>query len=197
MGDLVPALGLLIIAAITPGPNNLFVLNSAMRGGLAAASRAIGSIALGSVFLFLVVKLGSDAMVSMVPVSRPIMGILGALYLGWLGIHMFRADQKTPAVDNRIPHHSDFGLTLFQLLNPKGWILMGVYVTAAGQTPTATLLVVLLLVMSTCLSAWAALGMFLSKIYESPRARHLIDWSMAAALLSFSMMMAAHSFAQL
>ncbi|NKB51717.1 MAG: hypothetical protein GKR97_05765 [Rhizobiaceae bacterium] len=164
MGDFAPALGLLIIAAITPGPNNLFVLNSAMRGGLAAAARTIGAITLGSVFLFAMVKLGLDAMVNMVPMSRPIMGFLGALYLGWLGINMLRADQEKPAVNTRIPHHSHVGLTLFQLLNPKGWILMSVYVTAAGQTQITTLLIVLLLVMSACLSAWAVLGMFLSKI---------------------------------
>ena len=197
MGDLAPAIGLLIVAAITPGPNNLFVLSSAMRGGLAAAIRAIGAITLGSVFLFSVVKMGSDAMVSMIPVSRPIMGILGAIYLGWLGICILRADRGRPAATNQRLHHSEIGLTLFQLLNPKGWLLMSVYVTSAGQAQTTTLLVVLLLVMSSCLSVWATLGVFLSKFYESPRARRLIDWSMAAALLSFSIMVATHSLSQL
>lgn len=41
MTSLAPAIGLMLVAAITPGPNNLEVLRAAASGGMPAAIPAI------------------------------------------------------------------------------------------------------------------------------------------------------------
>ena len=82
---------------------------------------------------------------------------------------------------------------LFQLLNPKAWVLMSVFLAASGQAQAVTLVLILIVVISGCLAVWALAGFALSRLYETPRRRLWIDRVMGLALLIFSALLALQS----
>ena len=58
MNPLLPAAALILVAAITPGPNNLVVMHAAAQRGLRAALPPITGIVLGSLALYAVALAG-------------------------------------------------------------------------------------------------------------------------------------------
>jgi hypothetical protein len=53
-----PVTGVLVIAAITPGPNNFMVMEASARGGAAAAGSVVLGVVLGSLGLLSLVSVG-------------------------------------------------------------------------------------------------------------------------------------------
>ena len=88
MDPLLAACGLLCVAAITPGPNNLVVLRAAGHAGLRGALPAIVGIVCGGLLLLAVTALGAGAVLAAHPPLRRWAGAIGALYLIWLGISL-------------------------------------------------------------------------------------------------------------
>ncbi|MEP3279287.1 MAG: LysE family translocator [Stappiaceae bacterium] len=193
MIELAPAVGLLVVAAITPGPNNVFVMTAAMQGGIAQAFKTIIAIISGSLVLFVAAYVGLDTIDQRVPYFRAAIGLLGSLYLGWLGISLMRSVTHNSRADGKTVQRSSLGLALFQLLNPKGWVLVSVFLAAGGQIQVLTLVLIFSAVISGCLFTWALAGFALSNLYATSRGRRWIDWTMGLALLLFSTLLALQS----
>ncbi|HET9473144.1 MAG TPA: LysE family transporter, partial [Steroidobacteraceae bacterium] len=56
--SLLPLAGVLVAAAITPGPNNFIVMEAGARGGLVSAGRATLGVILGSLLLLALILAG-------------------------------------------------------------------------------------------------------------------------------------------
>jgi len=91
MNPLLAVCGLLCVAAITPGPNNLVVLRAAGHAGLRGAMPAIVGIVCGGLLLLAVMALGAGAAFATHPPLRRWAGAIGALYLVWLGVSLCAA----------------------------------------------------------------------------------------------------------
>jgi threonine/homoserine/homoserine lactone efflux protein len=160
---LIGAAGTIAAAALTPGPNNLVVMRTAARGGLAGALPAIGGIVLGSLALLAVVVAGAGAVFDAVPRLRAALAIAGCLYLVYLGARLLLsgADAGTGS-QVRLPV-GVAGLFGFQFLNPKSWVLV---LTATAATPAgwgavarfAQLGALFAVISTACLLLWATLG---------------------------------------
>lgn len=121
MHDLLAPAGLLLAAALTPGPNNLVVLREAGRGGVPAAAGAIGGIVLGGLVLLAVACAGAGALLATHTSLRRALGAAGAAYMAWLGVSLLRQDMQATAPNRAgaaLPTGT-LGLFGFQFLNPR------------------------------------------------------------------------------
>jgi threonine/homoserine/homoserine lactone efflux protein len=192
MGSLVPVIGLLFAAAITPGPNNVIVMEAGSRGGIASAMGATLGVVAGSLFLLTLVWLGVGAAMREWPGLQVALGIGGGAYLTWLGILLIRSHDgnpshsSKPALPATVP-----GIAAFQLMNPKAWVLV---TTAAAAMPAGndvvTLGVLIVFVTSICLTVWGAAGALLSQWLARPVARRWFDRIMGALMAVFALRIA-------
>jgi threonine/homoserine/homoserine lactone efflux protein len=188
MHDLLAPAGLLLAAAITPGPNNLVVLRASGRGGMRGAAGAIGGIVLGGLALFAIAAAGAGTMLAAHATLRAGLGAGGALYMAWLGLCLLgtRARPAPGRAEVALPAGA-LGLFGFQFLNPKGWVMVLTLVAAwpatglAGYLPLALLFVAIPL---GCLLLWSLAGRLLAAPMARPRARRRIDAAMGTLLLA-------------
>ncbi|MEI7036292.1 LysE family translocator [Fulvimonas yonginensis] len=189
MNDLFAPAGLLLAAAITPGPNNLVVLRIASRAGVRAALPAIAGIVGGSLALLALALSGLAAVTGNHPAWRTWLGAGGAAYLGWLGLRLLVTSLRETPADapaDALPATA-LGLFGFQLLNPKAWVMTLTVVAAWGASgargwiPLAVLFVAIPL---GCLLLWSACGRLLTKGLAHPPFRRGLDAGMGALLLA-------------
>jgi len=165
MSALLPITGMLVVAAITPGPNNFLVLRAASRGGVRRAVGSILGIVSGGLALLFVVAAGASAAFATEPRLRTIVAIAGGAYLSWLGVRLVAATRTIPdrPVDSTAGSPSVASMFVFQFLNPKAWVMV---LAAASTTPIVPwwqLAAVFVAIPMSCLIVWAGLGSALSR----------------------------------
>lgn len=191
MDHLIPLAGLLCMAAITPGPNNLVVLREAGRTGIRGALPAIAGIVLGGLLLLTVMALGVDAAFAAHASLRLGVGVLGSLYLAWLGIALLMGGIVPKHTTEEVTREPELpagilGLVGFQFLNPKSWLMVLTVLAALPATclldylPLAGLFV---LIPASCLLLWASLGAWLARWLGQPMVRRMVDAVMGALLI--------------
>jgi threonine/homoserine/homoserine lactone efflux protein len=185
MTALLPVIGVLIAAAITPGPNNFLVLEAGARRGALAAGRAIAGVVIGSLLLLALVWTGLGVAMQTAPLAQLLLSVAGALYLGWLGAAMFAsAAREGHAAPAHKPMPTTFlGIAAFQILNPKAWVLVTTAAAAmAGAGGFVVLALLVVLISSLCLALWALAGRALSRFLERPEPRFWFDRAMGGLL---------------
>lgn len=181
MSSLLPVVGVLFAAAITPGPNNIIVMQAGARG-LAPAIGAVLGVVSGSMLLLVFTWFGFGLATSLVPAFTLILHILCGAYLAWMGFALLTREQTT-AADGAIPS-TPLGIAIFQLLNPKAWILVAAAVAAMPREKSLVLLVLLMVaVTSACLMLWALAGTAATRLFARPEARRVIDRILGAVLM--------------
>lgn len=182
---LAAAAGLLLVGAISPGPNNLIVLRAAAQGGVLASWPAIAGIVLGGLAMLLLVAVGMESAILQSSQIRLAIAVGGASYLCWLGIGLLRvraADGNAATLPTRL-----IGLFCFQFLNPKSWVLALSLVAAFPHAGVHTVLVHLaplfLVIPTACLLLWALAGRSLSAHMRVPAFRRSADRLMGSALI--------------
>lgn len=182
--------GLLCVAAITPGPNNLVVLRASSQGGFRAALPAIAGIVLGGLLLLAVMALGTGTVFMERPGWRRSVGAVGAIYLVWLGVALLRAGLAvrhavTTIAGPPLPAGVT-GLVGFQFLNPKSWVMVLTVLAALpadGLHSYVMLAAMFVLIPTPCLLLWAALGAALSQWLARPSIRRGVDVVMGTLLV--------------
>jgi len=197
MFELWPAVGVLAIAAITPGPNNVLVFNAALKGGIARVITTILAIEAGSLMLFGLVKLGLLALLEHVPFAALALALCGTAYLIWLGVKLLKSSSPRLSTDAG-PEASALGVLAFQLINPKAWILMGVFVSATHDEANWPLLVLIMIcVFTICLSIWALAGAALAQLAENPAVNRAANVAMGGSLIVFACLIGVDQLARL
>ena len=79
-----------VIIVLLPGPNSLFVLSTAARGGVRIGYRAACGVFLGDTVLMVLASAGVASLLRTNPSLFTIFKFAGAAYLAWLGIGMLR-----------------------------------------------------------------------------------------------------------
>jgi threonine/homoserine/homoserine lactone efflux protein len=187
---LVGAVGLVTVAALTPGPNNLIVLRTASRAGIAGTLPAIAGVVLGGLATAV---LASALALAAEPSVLTAAGIAGCIYLGWLGLDLIRHAGRTPAAAAGLPAVSVWGLFVFQFLNPKSWVMV---VSAIGASPAGDaasrwpLALVFTAIPAVCLLLWASLGAAMARVLARPRVALWTDRTMGLLLVATAFAMA-------
>lgn len=186
MDALIGVAGIVLAAAITPGPNNFVVMDAATRHGLAGAVPAIVGVLLGSAALITVVLAGAGAAFDAEPRLRMVISWGGGLYLVALGATLALWRSRPDQAQTR--RTSAVGLFGFQFLNPKAWVTALTAASAfpahsAGIAASAYLIALFVLVPAACLILWSSLGWFLTGYLARPRARRWFDRAMGCLLI--------------
>lgn len=76
---------------LLPGPNSLFVLSTAARGGVRDGYRAAAGVFVGDSILMLCAAAGVASLLNSAPLLFAIVKYAGAGYLAWIGFQMVRS----------------------------------------------------------------------------------------------------------
>ncbi|HEX7342354.1 MAG TPA: LysE family translocator [Rhodanobacteraceae bacterium] len=185
MTSLLPIAMFLSVAAITPGPNNLVVMRTAMRNGWTGVLPTMAGIVTGGLALLALVTVGAGGAFQAWPWLRATIEIGGAVYLVSMGVRLFSAaghdDDKTP-LPIGLP-----GLFGFQFLNPKGWVMVLTAVAAMPSTAASRTFLELaplfVLIPIAGLAVWAGLGGVLASRLIVPAVRRWTDRTLSALLI--------------
>lgn len=83
-----------LVAVISPGPNLVAVVASALGSGRRSAFAVAAGVALGTLFWATVTALGMGALFASFPALPRVLGTLGGIYLLWVGISGLIAARK-------------------------------------------------------------------------------------------------------
>ena len=192
MTSLLAVLTIVIISAITPGPNNFILMTAAVRGGTAAVVAGIAGVISGTILLLIVVWAGVGALFEAVPRLQTLLRIAGVSYLVWLGIGLlFTARTPADQADIKSLPETAWGVAGFQLLNPKCWALVVTAVSAIGDTLTGMMFLALMfvVVMGLCLTFWSVAGLLISRWLDEPRSKQVFNTVMGCALIGSAAML--------
>lgn len=195
MGPYLDIAGLVAVAAITPGPNNLVVMRTAARSGLVGTLPAIAGVVLGGLALLALVSAGAGAAFAAEPRMRTAITALGCLYLAWLGVRLIVGSSGDDQVGEptRLPA-GVMGLFGYQLLNPKAWIMVLTASSAATHGEDAVrafvqLGVLFAVIPTGCLLLWSWSGSLLTRWLQRSRVRLWLDRVMGGLLIGFSIVL--------
>ncbi|MEO7431172.1 MAG: LysE family translocator [Dokdonella sp.] len=184
--SLLASASVLLVAAITPGPNNLVVFRTAARGGFAFALPAISAIVIGGVLMLALVSAGINDAFERWPALRTAIAVGGAAYLAFLGCQLMRTRSVEP-VDPALPAGVP-GLIGFQFLNPKSWVMVLSLVAACpashALTRFAYLPIMFVMIPGACLLVWALAGDRLASRLANPATRRWVDRILGASLIA-------------
>ena len=115
-----------LIVILLPGPNSLFVLGTAVRGGVRKGYQAACGVFLGDTVLTVLASAGVASLLRAFPALFFLMKCAGGAYLAWVGLQMLlsavRGQPGEDGVVNRAVDDSRSPLgraLLISLLNPK------------------------------------------------------------------------------
>ena len=182
--------GVITVASITPGPNNLLVMRAALRSGVSGALPSIAGVNLGSLGLMVLIVGGLQSVFESTPTLRSVVVVAGSVYLGWLGLSMMRT--PPPVTDGAAQNAPDgvvarvVTAAAFQFLNPKSWVLV-LSAIAASHTDAATAFLevgaMLVVIPAVCLTIWSILGVILMRILSQAAQRRRFDHVMGILLM--------------
>ncbi|MEM0947225.1 MAG: LysE family translocator [Pseudomonadota bacterium] len=185
---------ILFAAAITPGPNNFVVMDTARRG-LYAAVAPITGIVLGTLVLILVLRFGLDAAFSAHPKADSIMRVAGACVLGYLAIRSLVGRWSGPSASTgKAPARRAlfFAMLSFQIANPKTWVLASAVSTTHASQDQASLLPLVLLtifVPAGCLMVWGTIGQAFGRFFQKLTMQRALSLVLAFTFAVFAIVL--------
>ena len=114
-------LGIVLI----PGMDMAFVVGHSLTGGLRAGLAALGGVVAGAFCHLAMGAMGLALLLQALPGAFTTMLVAGAIYLGWLGWGLMRAEPgatQAQLADGPRAHSAFFGAMLTNLLNPKAYL---------------------------------------------------------------------------
>ena len=118
------------LAIVSPGPNFIMVVNTALSDSRRAGVYTSLGVATGSGLFALAGMLGLILVVNSLPHFAVLVRIIGGSYLAWLGFNMIRSARNQPLNDAETSTEPPLGLKplaayqtglLTNLSNPKAW----------------------------------------------------------------------------
>jgi len=175
------------VSAVTPGPNNLMLLSSAVNFGFRRSVPHMLGITIGFTALVLAVGAGMGSILATLPwlyVALKIGGGLYLLYLAW----KIAISRSIDDGDSQGRPLTFLEAAAFQVVNPKGWV-MAVTAVAAYTDPARywpTMLIVTGIFGAFVLPVsllWAGAGLALRRWLADPVRLRIFNITMALLLV--------------
>jgi len=182
-----------IVAAITPGPNNIMIMASGMNFGVRASMPHYFGICLGVPLVFLAIGYGWGFVFERYAVLHHVIKIIGVCYLFYLAWLIASSDTSDIGAQNAGKSNSkplSFSQAmLIQWVNPKS-LVVGTSVFAAYTSLDKNInwqifLIVLVMFVVTIIAVgvWMLFGVGLRRLLTEPYYRRAFNMLMAALLL--------------
>lgn len=186
--DLFLALALFaFVSSITPGPNNLMLMASGANFGFRRTIPHMLGVALGFVFMVLLVGAGLVQVFDAYPVSYTVLKVGSVVYLLYLAWKIANAGPAEAGEASGKPM-TFLQAAAFQWVNPKAWAMALTAISA--YTPDQTLMAILLVgvvfgaVNLPSVSSWTVLGQQMARVLTNPRRLTAFNWTMAVLLVA-------------
>ena len=184
---LLPLATFAFVTSVTPGPNNLMLMASGANFGFARTIPHMLGVALGFVFLAVVVGLGLAGLFQKWPWLYDALLVVSIGYLLWLAWRI--ANAGAPKSDARAARPMTFlEAAAFQWVNPKAWAmaLTAVTVYAPGTGWQAVLIVAAIFgaINLPTVSTWCLLGVRIRSFLNSATRLKVFNWTMAILLVA-------------
>lgn len=190
-----------LVASITPGPNNLLLMRSGARFGVRRSLRHLFGVQSGFVGLLLLSHLGVGALLLALPTTFTVLRWACFAYLLWLAVVILRDALASAAADSAAaPASTSRPMSwlegvLFQLINPKAWIMAITVATAfyGGAVPhgadLAVAALVCMLVGGPCMLVWTIWGAAIDRVLKRPAARRAFGIAMTLLVIGTAIWM--------
>ncbi len=190
MGDMLfaPLVLFALAMCLTPGPNVVMVTASAANFGFRRAIPHMLGITLGFALLIMASGLGLAGLIKTEPRLHVTLKYLGAAYLLYLAWRIAQAGAISQGSVRASPI-TFIEATLFQWINPKGWVTAvgarAAYTSVEGSVVLQTAAIAGVLAATCFLSVvlWAGFGAAIGRFLSAPLARKAFNWSMAGLLI--------------
>ncbi len=150
------------VMSITPGPNNLLLATSGVNFGLRRTLPMVFGILLGCTLQTLFLSSALMVLLSVVHAIRLPLTVIGCGYLFWLSWKILRA--SAPELRQKAQPITVIGGALFQLVNPKAWLMASnVALLYASSSAIWAVTVGFMALNLPCILLWAVLGDRLGK----------------------------------
>lgn len=171
------------VMSITPGPNNLLLATSGVNFGFRRTVPLLSGIQIGCILQAALMALVLDELLHWMAVVRLPLTLLGCAYLVWLSVKILRSG--APKLREQLQPMSVGGAVLFQLVNPKAWVMASnvalIYTTQSGLPMVLSGFILLNL---PCILLWAWLGDRLGAHLQVGWKRQAFNGVMALSLLA-------------
>lgn len=188
----IPLALFMFVSSITPGPNNLMLMNSGVRFGLRRTLPHAVGVSVGLAIVMSLSYAGVGALLLAQPKLLSLMTIGAALYLLWLAVDLLRSSRTAPGEETspaKARAMRPIEAILFQFINPKVWAMTITACSIAATFPLSPLESLLVLVLLStavnfpCVSAWAVFGDRLRQRLQDQRFRSTFSVSMAVLVV--------------
>lgn len=175
-----------VIAAITPGPNNVMLTTTGLNFGVRRGVPHLLGICIGFPVMLALIGLGFGALFQLYPILHEVIKIIGVIYLLFLAWKIANAGSGAAKVRQSKPINF-WQSAAFQWINPKAWI-MGSSALAAYTTLDDNFFIQVLIICVTfmiitipCAGIWLVFGAGLQHFLRDPK--HLRIFNLCMALL--------------
>ncbi|KPD10647.1 LysE family translocator [Phaeobacter sp. 11ANDIMAR09] len=175
------------VSSITPGPNNLMLMASGANFGFRRTIPHMLGVALGFVFMVILVGAGLVQVFDAVPISYSILKLASVLYLLYLAWKIANAGPAEASGNSGTPM-TFLQAAAFQWVNPKAWAMALTAISA--YTPNQTLWAIFLVatvfgaVNLPSVGSWTILGQQMARFLTNPRRLTRFNWLMAVLLIA-------------
>lgn len=180
-------------STLTPGPNNLMIMNSGLNYGLKKSMPHYLGICLGFPLMVMIVGLGFGAVFTQYAWIKSVLKWLGAIYMLYLAwriavsvVHVNDSARTAPL--------SFWEAATFQWVNPKAWIMavstISLFTFSTHPFSNAAIITfIFLLVCLPCIGIWLVFGTVLQRILKEEKHQRWFNYLMATALAASVVMM--------
>jgi len=173
------------VSSITPGPNNIMLMNSGANYGFKQTLPHMLGVGLGFTLMVTLVGLGIMQVFEQFPLSYQILKVLSIIYLLYLA---YKIAASSSAINNNSDQAKPFTFlqaAMFQWVNPKAWTMaltaISVYATSTDFYAVVFVAIVFGLVNFPCISLWVFMGQKLQRVLSQKK--HLVRFNITMALL--------------
>jgi threonine/homoserine/homoserine lactone efflux protein len=188
METLFPLLGYIVVSSVTPGPNNLMMLQSGANFGLARTWPHILGVAVGFPVMIVAIGFGLTYVFDAYPIVHEILKWVSFIFLLWLAWQIASAGRPDAQAAGGKPV-TFLQAAAFQWVNPKGWAMgvgaLALFITDGGNR-ALQVGVIAFLFGAVCLPngvAWTLFGRAIAGFLENERNARWFNIAMALLLI--------------
>jgi threonine/homoserine/homoserine lactone efflux protein len=173
---------------VTPGPNNVMLFASGVKYGFKKTIPHIFGIPLGHFFQISLISMGLGFVFQTYPMAQQILKVLGCLYLFFLAYRMFGSLSIKESKETGRPLRF-YEAALFQILNPKAWVVAITAVSVFFPKDESFLTGLLFLagiaplVNLPSISIWVLFGSSIRAFISNPKVKKIVEIVLAILLV--------------
>ena len=177
------------VTAVSPGPNNTFLLSSGANFGLRKSLPYLNGIMVGLSGMMIALGAGLGVIFTTMPLVYQVLKWVGFAYIVYLAFLIVRSTSKSETGE---PVYIGFvKATTFQFVNPKAWVVVASFMATmvpvdAGIAATIFICVFFLVFTYPGAFLWAVAGQALKDWLSNPLRRRIFN-IVSAVLLVLSM----------